>query len=74
MTHLNYADTGRPLRVASIDGGREVRSRLATMGVLPGAIVQIVTRGPWGGPVLVEVDGTRVALGHKVAEKVLVEP
>lgn len=74
MLHLSHADTGTPLRVSSIEGGHDVRSRLATIGVLPGVVLEVVTRGPWGGPILVEVDGTRVALGRGVAEKVLVEP
>ncbi len=71
---LDNAATGHPLRVSDIRGGREVRSRLATLGLLPGVVLQVVVRGPLGGPVLVEVDGTRLALGRGLARQVLVEP
>lgn len=71
---LEQAALGLPVRVSGIDGGHEVRSRLATMGLLPGVILSVLQRGPLGGPVLIEVDGTRIALGRGVARKVLVEP
>lgn len=74
METLETAATGRSLRVSDVRGGREVRSRLATMGLLPGVVLQVVVRGPLGGPVLVEVDGTRLALGRGLASQVLVEP
>lgn len=70
---LEKAASGQPLRVSDIKGGHAVRSRLATLGVFPGVVLQVVVRGPLGGPVLVEVDGTRLALGRGVARQVLVE-
>ncbi len=71
---LERAVPGRPLRVADIRGGHEIRSRLATLGVLPGVVLQVVVKGPLGGPVLVEVDGSRLAIGRGLARQVLVEP
>lgn len=71
---LERADTGIALRVAEVQGGHEIRSRLATLGVRPGTVLQVVVRGPLGGPVLVEVDGTRLAIGRGLARKVLLEP
>jgi ferrous iron transport protein A len=73
-SNLEQAELRLPVRISSIDGGHEVRARLATMGLLPGAILSVLNRGPLGGPLLVEVDGTRIALGRGVARKVLVEP
>lgn len=55
-------------------GGKDVRARLASMGLLPGVVLEVIVRGPLGGPVLVQVDGTRLALGRALARKVLVEP
>lgn len=49
-------------------------ARLARLGIVPGAEVVVVSRAPVGGPVLVEVNGARVALGRGVARKVVVEP
>ncbi|MBP7148180.1 MAG: ferrous iron transport protein A [Acidobacteria bacterium] len=70
---LARAALGESVRVAGIAGGQEVRSRLASLGLLPGVLVQVVTRAPLGGPVLIDVGGTRVAIGRKVAQKVLVQ-
>ncbi len=71
---LERAVPGRPLRVSDIRGGHEIRSRLATLGLLPGVVVQVVVRGPLGGPVLVDVDGCRLAIGRGLARQVFVEP
>jgi ferrous iron transport protein A len=69
---LEGAAAGQQCRVTQIRGGLEVRSRLASLGVLPGALLQVVLRGPLGGPVL--VDGARLAIGRRMARLVLVEP
>jgi len=49
-------------------------ARLSRLGIVPGVEVKVVSRAPVGGPVLVEVNGARVALGRGVARKVVVEP
>ncbi len=69
---LETAPAGVPLRVAAIHGGREVRARLSALGILPGTTLRVVNRGPLGGPVLVDVGGTRVAIGRGLARKVAV--
>ncbi len=71
---LERAVAGRRLRVSSIGGGQQVRSRLAALGVRPGVVLQVVVKGPLGGPILVEVDGARLASGRRMARQVLVEP
>ncbi len=71
---LEEAVAGRRLRVRGVGGGRQVRSRLAAIGVRPGVVLQVVVKGPLGGPVLVEVDGARLAIGRRMARLVLVEP
>jgi len=48
--------------------------RLARLGVRPGAVVRLVSSGPLRGPLLVEVEGMRVALGRGVARRILVRP
>ncbi|MGC9529073.1 MAG: FeoA family protein [Candidatus Bipolaricaulaceae bacterium] len=65
---------GATARVTGVHGGRGMVIRLAHMGIRPGATVRLVNRGPWRGPLLVEVDGMRVALGRGVARHVLVRP
>jgi len=70
---LERASAGAPVRVTDINGGRDVRARLANMGLLPGVTVHVLVRGPLGGPVVVEIDGSRFAIGRGLARKVVVE-
>ncbi|MGY4706505.1 FeoA family protein [Candidatus Bipolaricaulota sp. J31] len=71
---LETLPPGRKARVTRIEGGRGLAGRLARLGIVPGAEVEVISRAPVGGPVLIEVDGARVALGRGVARKVVVEP
>jgi ferrous iron transport protein A len=74
LSNLEQAQLRLPVRISGIDGGHEVRARLATMGLLPGVTLAVLNRAPLGGPLLVEIAGSRIALGRGVARQVLVEP
>jgi ferrous iron transport protein A len=73
MMALDTVDVKRQVRVVMIDGGRRVRAHLNTLGIHIGDWLKVVERAPFRGPVLVEVNGTRVALGRGVAAKIRVE-
>lgn len=65
---------GHTARVVAVTGpGRAVRLRLRVLGLRPGARLKLLGRGP-GGPVLIEIDGCRLALGQGVARRILVVP
>ncbi len=51
---------------------REITKRLLDLGLTKGCTFKVV-QGRSRGPVLVEIRGTRIALGHGLANKVLVE-
>ena len=70
---LDKAELRRHTRVAEIDGGIRVRAHLNTLGIHVGDRVRVVERAPFKGPILVEINGSRVALGRGVAKKVIVE-
>jgi ferrous iron transport protein A len=53
--------------------GRGTRLRLAALGLRRGACVRLIRHGV-GGPILLEVDGTWVALGRGLARRILVLP
>lgn len=57
--------------VVNLQGGSGFRNRLLGMGITPGAIVQVIeVYNP--GPVIVNVSGTRFAVGRGMASKILV--
>lgn len=70
---LVQAGEGESVEILSIDGGLGAHRKLANLGLAPGRKVEIVTRQP-GGPVLVAVGGSRVAIGFGLALKVRVVP
>ncbi|MHA1929284.1 MAG: FeoA family protein [Candidatus Thorarchaeota archaeon] len=51
---------------------REIMKRLLDLGITKGCTFQVV-QGSEQGPVLIQVRGTRIALGHGLASRVLVE-
>jgi ferrous iron transport protein A len=59
--------------VILIDGGHGIRAHLNTLGIHVGDWLTVVERAPFRGPVLVEVNGTRVAIGRGIASKVSVD-
>ena len=71
--HLTLSDAplSTPLRVTGIESGRQAQTRLASMGIVPGEEVRVLQRDN-GGPLLVDVKGTRVALGRGISTKVIV--
>lgn len=60
-------------RVILIDGGQGVRSHLNELGIHVGDWVAVVSRAPFRGPMLVEVHGSRVALGRGIAGKIRID-
>ena len=73
MMTLDTVGIRRTARVIMIDGGQRVRSHLNTLGIHIGDWLTVVQRAPFHGPVLIEVHGTRVALGRGIAGKVQVD-
>lgn len=70
---LEMLRAGR-VQVIGITGGRGVRQRLAQLGIYPGSIITVCNRGGWRGPLLVEVGGSRIALGRGMARRIEVQP
>ena len=62
--------TASVLRVS--DNDDHVLGYLGTLGLRPGAEVNVVEAAPFGGPLTVEVKGTRTAIAHEIAALVTV--
>jgi ferrous iron transport protein A len=68
---LSEIKTGDQVTLQSIMVGRELTSRLTSLGLTPGAMVEVLQN--FGrGPIIVNVRGTHVALGRGEARKLLV--
>ena len=69
---LSMANNGK-VRIVAIQGGRQFRVRLSSLGIDVGMIVEIKRKGVAGGPILINVNGRDVALGRGMADKIIVE-
>ncbi len=69
--NLAEAPRNTPLKLIAIEGGRQLRHRLTEMGLVPGVTLKIVQ--DQGGPILVAVHNTRLAIGRGMAQKIQVE-
>lgn len=72
---LRLADLtpGKSAVVTAISGAGRVASRLMEMGFVPGTIVEVLRRAPFGGPVQYRVHGCSVSMRSAEASCVSVE-
>lgn len=69
---LSMASVGQGLKVVGLKGGMGFHRRLADMGLVPGAEVKLVCSQNHG-PVLIDLKGSRLALGRGMAHRIIVE-
>lgn len=69
---LPFANPGEPVRVTGFAQGRDIEKRLAGMGLTPGCEIHLMHTD--GGNLVVAVGNSRLALGHGLAQKILVTP
>lgn len=70
LADLGANEGGEVVQVAEDDDA--LLSYLASLGMFPGALVRVCEVAPFKGPLLVEVGGSRYALGRDVAGRILV--
>lgn len=69
---LSMAPAGQPVRLLVINAGQRLTHRLSELGLTPGVELLIVHDS--GGPLLLAVRDSRVAVGRGMAHKIRVEP
>lgn len=69
---LTTAPSGRNLRLVHVKAGKRLVHRLAELGLTPGVEMKIVQDS--GGPILLSVRHSRIALGRGIASKLDVVP
>lgn len=68
---LTMAPVGQDVRLCKLCGGRRMAHRLAELGLTPGVCLRIVQDA--GGPLLISVRDSRIALGRGIASKLQVQ-
>ena len=70
---LTEMQTGQSGIVIQIQGGRGLVNRLAALDIRPGKRITKISSMLMRGPVTVEVDRTRLAIGFGMAKRVIAE-
>ena len=72
MMPLSMVSPGELVQVVTVRSGWGLQRRLADMGLTPGVQVRVVN-SQGRGPVILDLRGSRLALGHGVAHKIMVK-
>ncbi|MBP7275493.1 MAG: ferrous iron transport protein A [Kiritimatiellae bacterium] len=70
---LNVARSGHEVVIRTIHSGREMRGRLAALGLMSGVRVRVVRAGR-RNPTVIALQGARIVLGRGMAERIEVRP
>jgi len=68
---LTMVLSGKKVKIVSLAGGRGMQERLISMGLRPGAEIEVMRRGA-PGPFIVAVGEARLAIGAGMAQKIMV--
>jgi len=68
---LSEVQAGETVKLAGIEAGRGLNSRLASMGLVSGVEITVVSNSR-PGPFVINVKNSRVMLGRGMARKIMV--
>ena len=69
---LSMVNEGHTAVLRDIEGGRQLKGRLAALGLLPGTELEVI-QNSGHGPFVVSVRGSRIVIGRGMAAKITVE-
>lgn len=70
---LSDAQTGDIVRLINLDIEGTMRRRLLDLGLIPGAMIQVLQKSPLGDPVALRVSQTTIALRREERSRIWVE-
>lgn len=73
MITLKNLKTGKNAIVREITGGIGLKRRLESLNIRVGKNIRKVSTLPFRGPIIIEVDNCKIAIGRGMAGKILVE-
>lgn len=69
---LTQLKVGETAAFINLEGGRGIAGRLTSLGFTPGVEITM-TQNSGNGPLIVKLRGSRVALGRREAQKIIVQ-
>ena len=69
---LSEMEVGSKVKIHSFESD-DIILKLMEMGCLPGEVISVEKKAPWGDPISIIVSGYRLSLRLNEAEKIIVE-
>ena len=66
-------ERGERGKIVRLEGGKGFQGNMRARGIREGKMLVVKQIQPWGGPVLINVEGEEVALGRGMAEKIFID-
>lgn len=70
---LTNIKAGQKVQLIRVDASEDLKSRLASLGMVPNTQITIINKDRLG-PFVVSFKGSRIALGREMTEKIIVRP
>lgn len=70
---LTQLKTGQKAEILRLEGGLGFQKNVRSRGIREGKILEVVTRHPFSGPIVIEIDGRETAIGRGMARRIVVE-
>ena len=70
---LSNLESGVRAKVVRIAQGPGFRQKVLALGIRPGSVVRVQSFSK-SGPLVVQMDGSRIAVGRGVADRIFVQP
>ena len=68
---LAMVSPGEVVEVVDVRAGWGLRRRLADMGLTPGVVIRVMN-SQMPGPIVIDLRGSRLVLGHGMTQRILV--
>jgi len=70
---LTECENGEEVVVLRVNAGRNAKTRLANLGLVPGVKIKKTKNAPFKGPLEIIVKGSSLVIGRGLASKIIVE-
>ncbi len=73
ITTLDRIRTKKNVKVVDVLGGWGLRRHVSQLGIHPGDILTVLRHAAMGGPILIMIHGSQIAIGRGMASHISVE-
>lgn len=61
------------VKVVSLNGGPRFKEKLVCQGIIPGALLEVISGGRKHSPYVLKINDSKIVIGYGMAARILVE-